>query len=250
MLNFFRSLGSPDIAEARLDSRLRSIISTQLGKLDLADILQANNSEAAPKILAESQLDLISSSLLQQMNQQKNETESLSTRLGIDIVDVRIKRLNLPYGNQQAVYERMKSERKKIANRYRSAGEAENQMIRSQADRHYNEFLAKAGAEAARIKAEAEAEAVKIVNESHTRDPEFYQFLQTLDSYEKILNEKTSLILSAKSPLMKIFSEGIPLEKPKSSKKIKPELDTPVKKKSENNSNSPEKEKQNKKENS
>jgi modulator of FtsH protease HflC len=213
VLKFFRSLGDPEIAEARLDSRLRSIFSTQLGKLKLTDILDVKNSETGPEILSKTQIDKISESILKQLNQQKNETDSLISRLGIDIVDVRIKRINLPYGNLQSVYERMKSERKKIADRYRSAGQAENQMIRSQADRHYSEFIAKANTEAARIKAEAEAKSVQIVNESHARDPEFYQFLQTLDSYEKILNEKTSLILSLKNPLMKLFADGISLKK-------------------------------------
>ncbi len=213
VLKFFRSLGDPEIAEARLDSRLRSILSTQLGKLKLMDILNVKNSEAGPENLSKTQLDHISETILKHLNQQKNESDNLISRLGIDIVDVRIKRINLPYGNLQSVYERMKSERKKIADRYRSAGQAENQMIRSQADRHYSEFIAKANREAARIKAEAEAKAVQIVNESHARDPEFYQFLQTLDSYEKILNEKTSLILSLKNPLMKLFSDGVSLNK-------------------------------------
>lgn len=234
VLKFFRSYGNPKVAEARLDSRLRSIVSTQLGKIDLSELLNAPGSDTAPESKPESQLDRLSSQLLEEMKE--NDSRSLSAQSGIEIVDVRIKRINLPYGNQQAVYERMKSERKKIADRYRSAGLAENQMIRSQADRYYNEFIAKAEAESEKIRGDAEAKAVEIVNKAHARDPEFYQLLQTLDSYEKIINEKTSLFLSAQSPLLKIFSNGVELKgenTEKESEKSIPET-TPEKKTEDN----------------
>lgn len=239
VLKFFRSLGTTEVTEARLDSRLRSILSTQLGQLELSDLLDVTNSEKGPGDLAISPLDEIAGSILSRINQQENETESITSRLGIDIVDVRIKRINLPYGNQQAVFERMKSERKKIADRYRSAGQAENQMIRSKADRHYSELIAKANTESERIQSEAEAKALEILNESHAKDPEFYQLIQTLESYEKILNEKTSLILSMKNPLLKIFSEGIDLNSPR-------KKETSEKKKEEDKPSSQEPEENNK----
>jgi membrane protease subunit HflC len=130
--------------------------------------------------------------------------------LGIEIVDLRITRLNLPQGNQQAVFERMKSERKKIADRYRSAGLAENQMIRSQADRQYNELLSKTRADAERIRGVAEAEAVRVLNAAHAQDPDFYAVLAALDAYRKILNERTTLVLSASSSMLKLLTDGIP----------------------------------------
>ena len=108
----------------------------------------------------------------------------------------------------------MKSERKKIADRYRSAGMADNQMIRSQADRQYNEILARTKADAERIRGTAEAEAVRILNAAHAQDPEFYTVITTLDAYRKILNEKTTLVLSASSSLLKMLTEGVPPLKP------------------------------------
>ena len=104
----------------------------------------------------------------------------------------------------------MKSERRKIADRYRSAGLAENTVIKSYADRQYNEILARANADAERIRGKAEAEAITILNAAHAQDPEFYRVIRTLDSYRTILNERTTLVLSASSNLLKMLTEGIP----------------------------------------
>ena len=104
----------------------------------------------------------------------------------------------------------MKSERQKIAGRYRSAGLAQNAVIRSQADRQYNEIISRAEAEAERIRGTGEADALAVLNEAHARDPEFYQTLRTLDSYKSIINEKTTLVLSASSSLLKLLVDGVP----------------------------------------
>ena len=96
-------------------------------------------------------------------------------RLGLEVVDVRIRRLNFPTGNQAAVFERMRTERRKIAESYRSAGLAENKMITSQADRQYGELIARAKADAERIRGEAEAESISILNRADAEDPELYR---------------------------------------------------------------------------
>ena len=155
-------------------------------------------------------LDQISHDLLASMQQRPDETSSIREQMGIEVVDLRIKRLSFPRGNQQAVFERMKSERMKIADRYRSAGLAENTRIRSQADAQYSEILATADAEAERIRGKAEAEALAILNAAHAKDPDFYRLVKTLDTYEQILNENTTLVLSASSSLLKLLVDGIP----------------------------------------
>lgn len=210
VVRFFRSLGSIDIAEARLDSRVRSVLSTQVGQVELSELLDVRNSEQGPSDDGPGSLARMAEQIRKQVIQQPGEVEALRDRLGIEIVDVRIQRLNLPSGNQQAVFERMKSERRKIADRYRSAGLAENRMIKSQADRQYAEILAKAERQAEEIRGEAEAEAVEILNKAHGRDPEFYRVMRTLDTYRTILNEKTTLVLSASSKLLELLSSGIP----------------------------------------
>jgi modulator of FtsH protease HflC len=210
LVRFYRGLGSVDLADARLDSRIRSILTTTIGQVELSRLLGVKNSEQGPAAKEAGPLETLSATVRNETMRRSSEAESLRDRLGIEIVDLRITRLNLPTGNQQAVFERMKSERKKIADRYRSAGMAENQMIRSQADRQYNEILAKTRADAERIRGTAEAEAVRILNAAHAQDPEFYTVITTLDAYRKILNEKTTLVLSASSSLLKMLTEGVP----------------------------------------
>jgi len=83
-------------------------------------------------------------------------------------------------------------------------------MIRSQADRQAGELLAKANAEAERIRGEGDAEAIRILNEAYARDPEFAGVLQTLEAYKHILNERTTLVLSASNSLLKLLVEGVP----------------------------------------
>ncbi|NOX55954.1 MAG: protease modulator HflC [Planctomycetes bacterium] len=210
VVRFFRALGTRDVAEARLDSRVRSILSTELGQVELSHLMSVTDSETGPDRPAPGLLEQLSRLVRQQVQKRPDEPASIRDRLGIEIVDVRIKRINFPLGNQQAVFERMKSERRKIADRYRSAGMAENMVIKSQADRQYNEILAKADADAERIRGEAEAEAIAILNKAHAQDPEFYRLMRTLDTYRKILNERTTLVLSASSALLKLLTEGIP----------------------------------------
>jgi membrane protease subunit HflC len=204
VVQFFRGLGTPAVAAARLSSRLQSLVSTQVGRVSLAELLVADTSESAPSD-EPGPLPRLSDELRQLLIQQADEPESWTARLGLEIVDVRIHHFNLPSGNLQAVYERMRSERQKIAERYRSAGLAESTLIRSQAERQSSEILSRARAEAERIKAGGEAEALRMLNAAHARDPEFAQRLQALDAYRELLNERTTLILSADSPLWKLL---------------------------------------------
>lgn len=209
VVRFFRSLGTIEVAEARISSRLQSILTEQIGRSELAELLGATDSEAVPGD-APGPLEKLSAEIRRELIQRTDEKESLRERQGIEIVDVRIRRLNLPAGNMRAVFERMRSERQKIAERYRSAGLAENRMIRSQADRQAGELIARANAEAERIRGEGDADAIRILNEAHARDPEFAATLQTLDAYKQILNDRTTLILSASNSLLKLLVEGIP----------------------------------------
>ncbi len=210
VVRFFRRLGDQDVATARLDSRVRSILSTEIGQVELSNLLNVTDSEAGPDAAQLGLLARLSETIRDQVLKRPGEADDLRLAWGIEIVDVRIRRLNFPEGNQQAVFERMKSERQKIADRYRSAGLAENTMIKSQADRQSQEILARARADAERIRGEAEAEAISILNRAHAQDPEFYRVVSTLDAYRKILNERTTLVLSASSNLLKLLSDGLP----------------------------------------
>lgn len=207
VVKFFRGLGSAAVAEARLDARLRSALSTEFGRVELGELLSVRASDEGPS--GDSPLEAIAGRALQNL-QQSDGAASLRERLGIELVDLRIKRINLPEGNRLAVYERMRTERERIAERYRSAGQAERTRIESQARRQSDELLARADADAERIKGAGEAEAIRLLNEAHAEDPEFYEFQRTLATYAKILNERTTLVLSSGSRLFRLLTEGVP----------------------------------------
>jgi membrane protease subunit HflC len=207
---FFRSLGSHEAGAARLESRIRSIVATRVGQLDMSDLLRVQDSESGPSENKAGVLEDLSREIREQLQRGKADGEDLLERMGIEIVDARVKRINFPLGNQQAVFERMKSERQKIADRYRSAGLAESTVIKSHADRQHAELIAKADADAERIRGEAEAEATSILNQAHAADPEFFRLQRTLDAYRKILNDKTTLVLSASSGMLKLLTDGVP----------------------------------------
>ena len=228
VVRFFRSLGNVSTAEDRLMSRLQSLLSAEFGRVELTDLLSVENSEAGPQ--GDSSMESLTERLKSRFEKSEEGATSPRDALGIEIVDVRIKRINLPEANRFAVFERMKSERQKIADRYRSAGLAQNTVIRSQADRQREEILAKADADAQRIRGTGEAEALRILNQAHAQDPEFYRFERTLQSYHKILNERTTLVLSASSALLKLLTEGIPdIQEPQpETKSADPSTDAPV----------------------
>jgi len=207
VVRFFRGLGNVDTAEARLEARVRSALEIQLGRVELGDLLRVTNPEGGPG--GESPLTKIAGQALAELKTHDG-AESLRDRLGIELVDLRIKRINLPEGNRTAVYERMRTERERIAERYRSAGLAEKTRIESQARRQSDELLARAEADAERIRGQGEAEAIHILNQAHARDPEFYEFQRTLATYAKVLSERTTIVLSSGSRLFRLLTEGVP----------------------------------------
>jgi membrane protease subunit HflC len=184
VVRYFRGLGDAATAEARLDARLRSLIAGEFARIELASLLTATSAEAGP--------------------------DDLESRFGVKVVDLGIHRLNFPEGNRFAVYERMRTERERMAERYRATGRAEKARIESQAKRQADEILAKAEAEAARIRGEGEAEALAILHKAWERDPEFYEFQRTLSAYSKILDKRTTLVLSTAGKLLRVLQEGPP----------------------------------------
>jgi membrane protease subunit HflC len=129
-------------------------------------------------------------------------------RYGIDIPAVDIKRLNLPAQNRESVFARMRAERERIAKQYRAEGEEEARKIRAEADREAEEILSTAYKEAEIVRGKGDAEATRIYGKAFSRDPEFYQLVRTLDAYRKILDEKTTAVLSADSELLKLLTAG------------------------------------------
>ena len=122
---------------------------------------------------------------------------------GIEIIDVRIKRADLPGEVQESVFARMRAERERIAKKYRSEGEEEAAKIRADTDKEKTILLAKAYEEAQKLRGEGDAVSTKIYADAYGKDPEFYAFLRSLDAYEQVVNSQTSVVMSTDSALFK-----------------------------------------------
>ena len=128
------------------------------------------------------------------------------TEYGIEIVDILIKRINYTDQVRQKVYERMISERKRIAAKKRSEGEGEKLEILGKLSKELSEINSVASKEAKVLRGQADGKAAKIYGKSYGRNAEFYQFYETLNSYKKTVGDNTKLIIDINSPLYKYFS--------------------------------------------
>lgn len=178
-------------AEARMDEFIFSVLRTELGQLNYDEIINDENSSRGSlnDILTEKVNELL-----------KNDN------YGIEVVDVRIRRTDLPTENEQSVYTRMISERQSMAQKYLSEGDAEKRSIEANTDREVTELLSTARKEAALIKAEGESEAARIYNEAFSKDPEFYEIYRTLETYKQTIGEDTVIIIPSDSPYASILS--------------------------------------------
>lgn len=191
---FVETVGDPVAAEMRLHDIVWSGLAASLGTHDLDSIIAVGGGTLKAKAM----LDNLSSA----------SDQAALERYGIKVVDVRIKRLNLPEQNKQSVYARMRAERERIARQYRAEGEEQALSIRADADRQREEILSLAYKQAEKIKGEGDAEATSVYGRAYSRNPRFYKLLRTLESYKKIFDDKTTAILSSDSELLKVMMRG------------------------------------------
>jgi membrane protease subunit HflC len=184
-LRFLEAVGDAETAEARLSDLVVSRIAAGLGQLDFDALLSVKRAEPT----------LLPASVMEGVGLISRE------RLGIEILDVRLGHLGLPLQNEQSIYERMRAERKRIANAYRSEGEEQAITIRARADREAAEITAAAERQAANIRAKAEGQAAGIYAEAYARDPRFYRYLRALDGYRALLGEGDVLVLDSQAGL-------------------------------------------------
>ena len=178
-------------AGSRMEEFIYSVVRTELGQLDYVDVVNDENSSRG--------------SLNDRVTERVNEFLAAGN-FGIEVVDVRMKRIDLPEENEQSIYTRMISERQSTAQKYLSEGDADRSRIEAETDREVLEMLAKAKKEAAVIHAEGESEAAKIYNETFSQDPEFYNLYRTLQSYTKTIGKDTMIIIPADSPYAKVLT--------------------------------------------
>ena len=191
-LLFYQSLGNTTVAEERLDALTYNALKNVMGTLAQADII--NEDDAAER---NGIYDGITSSV-----------NRVAGNYGLEVLDVKIKRFDLPESNENAVYTRMISERNQMAEKYTADGEYEASLIRNDVDKQVNILISNAKAEAAKLEAEGEAEYMRRLAEAYdTEDKrDFYEFTLALDALKKSLNgDEKTIILSADSPLAQIL---------------------------------------------
>jgi modulator of FtsH protease HflC len=191
---FLQTVGDVTGAEMRLHDLVWATLAAAVGRIDLSDLLSIEPGRARVQALGD-----------QVRTAATVETER---RFGISLVDLQLKRINFPEQNKYAVFARMRAERDRIAKEYRAQGEELALKIRAEADRQRSQLLAEAYRDAEKLKGEGDAEAARIYSQAYGRNPQFYKFLRTLESYKKILNEKTSIIMSGDSELLRLLTQG------------------------------------------
>jgi membrane protease subunit HflC len=130
----------------------------------------------------------------------------LATPLGIRVIDVRVKRADLPMEVQASVFARMQAERQRIALRYRAEGEEKGREIRANADKEREIILARAYQESQGLRGAGDAEATAVTGRAFGRDPAFYGFVRRLESYERVFSPETTIVLRPDSDLLRYLS--------------------------------------------
>ncbi len=137
----------------------------------------------------------------------KKQTQPKLDKFGIELADVKLKRINYTREVRESVYNRMKEERNQKAEKYISEGRGEASKIRGDKERELKQISSEAYKKAQKIKGEADAKALRIYADAYQRDPEFYSFVKTLDTYEKSLDKNNAVVLSTDSELFKYFKK-------------------------------------------
>jgi membrane protease subunit HflC len=182
-LQFYKSVKNEAGAQARLDDIVYAQLRVELGKHTLSEIVSKFRDQIMVTVT--------------------KECDILGKSYGIRIMDVRIKRADLPEQNEQHVFERMRAERSREAKRYRSEGEEEALKIRAGADKEKIIILAEAKRKSEVLKGEGDAVAFKIYAEAYSQDPEFYAFIRSLEAYKNSLKDNMTLVAPPDSQFLK-----------------------------------------------
>jgi membrane protease subunit HflC len=178
-------------AEARLLDVFSSALGIQMARYNLENLVNTDSRQL--------KLDAMMSETIRYARDRASE-------YGIEVIDAQIKVLNFPESNKQSVYDRMKSEREQMARKYRSEGTEQAAKIRADAEKEEKIILSEAYATAQKLTGEGDAEAIRIYASAFQKDPKFYEFIRTLETYEKTIDGNTTLILPSNAEILKYLS--------------------------------------------
>ena len=186
-LLFYQSVRTVQQGDIRLASQLNNSIRAVLGSVTVDEIISERRSELMGRI--------------------QEQLSTTARPIGVEIIDVKIRRADLPQTNSEAVFQRMIAERNQLAQQYRSEGSERANQIRAQADRQAIEIKAEAEEEAQKIRGAADAERNAVFAAAYGKDPEFFAFYRSLLAYEEALQKgETTILLSPESEFFRYFN--------------------------------------------
>jgi modulator of FtsH protease HflC len=185
-LRFYMTLRDETGAKARIDDIVNSELRRELASHDFGNIIGNAREPLMARVTENS----------------RKQTKPF----GIEVLDIRIKRADLPREVQESVFQRMRAERDRVAKQYRSEGEEKAATIRAETDKQKTIILAKAYEEAQKARGEGEAEGTRIYAAAYGKDVEFYTFIRNLEAYEKSVDADSTLVLSTGNGMFRYFS--------------------------------------------
>ncbi len=212
-LKYFETLRNEVAAKARLDDILNSAIRNAVTSNPLIETVR-NTDRKLETDSYDAELDgdkknisisTVTTGRAAIVRNILGEAQPKLVEFGIQLVDIKVKRINYEEEVQNSVYGRMIAERKQIAEKFRSEGQGEARKIEGDRDKEMKRITSEAYRTAEEIKGKADAEATQIYAQAYGRDPEFYSFLQTLDIYKESIGKDSSLVLSTDSEFLKYF---------------------------------------------
>lgn len=214
-LKFFKSVINENGAQTRLDNVIEAATRNMVTSQILIEVVRNSNREMA---VAEAELELSTEAMVdsitvgrEKLSQDIFEAAKEKVKeYGIVLTDVHIKRINYIQEVRERVFERMIAERLRIAEKYRSEGAGKKAEIEGEMEKELQRITSEAYRTAEEIKGKADAEAIEIYASAYERDPEFYSFLKTLESFQTGIDEKTWLILSTESDYFKYLKDVNP----------------------------------------
>ena len=198
-LRFKQSVADERTMRSRLNSILESSLRQALGNVPLSAVISEKRSELMQQIRG----------LVNDQAKGIKTAGGAEGGFGIDVIDVRIKRADLPPANSEGIYKRMQTERTRAANQYRAQGAEDAQKIRSQADKERTILLAEARKKAELLRGEGDGSAPRIFAESFGQDQDVFQFYRSMQAYKRSLSSKdTTLVLSPDNDFLKYLGKG------------------------------------------
>ncbi|MDY6863291.1 MAG: protease modulator HflC [Thermodesulfobacteriota bacterium] len=210
-LRFFQSVINEDLALKKMDDIIDPAVRNFITSFSLIEVVRNSN---RPMVLESTDFERETDSSGKIVKGREEITKGILEQaksklkqLGIELVDVRIKRIDYVEEVRKKVFDRMIAERKQIAEKFRSEGQGESRKIEGDMEKELKRITSEAYKTAQEIKGEADAEATKIYAEAYSKDSEFFSFVKTLDLYKKTLDKDSMLMLSTKSDFFKYLQK-------------------------------------------